>query len=79
MIFQQSLFDTIWESLTSPCGPAVLPKVMTFRPGEMGARFQPTATTFSVQLATVRRAGLGIADASFYYPGAQGQGWDLAF
>lgn len=33
---------------------------MTFRPGEMGARFQLTGASIAVQLAVLRRAGLRV-------------------
>lgn len=52
---------------------------MTFRPGEMGARFQLIRANLAVQLAVRRQAGLGGVEASFYHPGTQGQGWELAF
>lgn len=59
------LFDGITDSLISPsCGPVVLPNVMTFRPGEMGARFQLSCAT------GCGRPGPAGCDASFCRPGA---------
>lgn len=52
---------------------------MTFRPGEMGARFQFIRANLAVQLTMRRQASLGGVEASFYHPGTQGQGWELAF
>lgn len=61
MIFQQDFFDAIGDSLNSPpCGPVVMPTVMTFRPGETGARFQLIAANLALQLAAGRRLGLGL-------------------
>lgn len=41
-----------------PHGPVVVPTVMTFRPGDTGARFQLTAANIGLQLASGRWLGL---------------------
>lgn len=76
MIFQQGFSLMLSWAFGLLLG--VLPEVKTVRPGEEGARFQLTATDLAVQLVAPRRAGLGGVGASFYHPGAQGQGWELA-
>lgn len=43
-----------------PHGPVVMPTVMTFRPGDTGARFQLTAANVTLQLASGRWLGLGL-------------------
>ena len=41
-----------------PHGTVVVPTVMTFRPGDTGARFQLTAANIGLQLASGRWLGL---------------------
>lgn len=43
-----------------PHGPVVVPTVMTFRPGDTGARFQLIAANVALQLASGRWLGLGL-------------------
>ena len=43
-----------------PRGPVVVPTVMTFRPGDTGARFQLIAANVALQLASGRWLGLGL-------------------